>query len=171
MKRFFGIKNMRAYTFKNKPPASLAGFTMVELLVVMAIIGILLSIALPSYSSYIKKARRTEAKATLMQTAQFMQRFYAANDSYQTDRAGNAVFDKIPASFKRTPDGGDAIYALTVAADTSGGNGFTLQMTPVAGAMMADDECGALTLTGTNARGVVVGGAAGAAALRDRCWK
>lgn len=162
---------MRVYSIINKSRPKWAGFTLIELLVVMAIIGILLSIALPSYSSYIKKARRTEAKATLMQTAQFMQRFYAANDSYQTDRAGNAVFDKIPASFKRTPDGGEAIYALTLAADTAGGNGFTLQMTPVAGAMMADDECGALTLTGTNLRGVLVGGSAGAAALRDRCWK
>ena len=162
---------MRVRSFKNKAALGLLGFTLIELLVVMAIIGILLSIALPSYSSYIKKARRTEAKTTLMQTAQFMQRFYAANDSYQTDRAGNAVFDKIPASFKRTPTGGDAIYALTLAADNSGGIGFTLQMTPVAGGMMADDECGALTLTGTNARGVLVGGSAGADALRDYCWK
>lgn len=162
---------MRLCSLIDKSKARSGGFTLIELLVVMAIIGILLSIALPSYSSYIKKARRTEAKATLMQTAQFMQRFYAANDSYQTDRAGNAVFDKIPASFKRTPEGGDAIYGLTLPADSLSSGSFSLQMTPVAGAMMADDECGALTLTGTNLRGVLVGGAAGAAALRDRCWK
>ncbi|MGS0756213.1 type IV pilin protein, partial [Roseateles sp. GG27B] len=109
---------MRLCSLIDKSKARSGGFTLIELLVVMAIIGILLSIALPSYSSYIKKARRTEAKATLMQTAQFMQRFYAANDSYQTDRAGNAVFDKIPASFKRTPEGGDAIYGLTLPADS-----------------------------------------------------
>jgi len=70
------------------------GFSLVELLITLAILGILVSIALPSYSRYVARARRAQARVQLVQASQFMVRFYAANDSFKADRAGNAAAAK-----------------------------------------------------------------------------
>jgi type IV pilus assembly protein PilE len=52
----------------------ISGFTLIELMIVVAIVAILASIALPSYTSYIARARRADARTQLRQAAQFMQR-------------------------------------------------------------------------------------------------
>jgi type IV pilus assembly protein PilE len=59
-----------------------SGFTLVELLVVVAIVASLAAIALPSYSSYIVKTRRTAAKACLTEVSNYMERFYTTNMKY-----------------------------------------------------------------------------------------
>ena len=145
------------------------GFTLIELVIAMTVVLILASVALPSYSGYVARARRADARTQLMQVNQFMQRFYAANDSYQQDRAGNAVFDAIPANLKQAPADGDKLYALVIPATTLNGAGYEIRMVPVAGAGMGNDPCGAFTLTSTGARGVV--GGTGADSSRDTCWK
>ena len=148
-----------------------AGFTLMELMITVAIVGILASIALPSYSSYIARSRRADARTQLVQVAQFMQRFYAANDAYNEDRASNGVLTQVPASLTVSPADGTKLYDLTIPAGTLTITSYVIQMVPVAGRAMANDECGTYTLTSTGIRGVTVAGTPGSAALRDKCWK
>lgn len=159
----------------HKLPLRTEGFTLIEIMVVVAIIGILAAVALPSYTSYIARAHRADARTQLLQVAQFMQRFYAANDSFSTDRKSNAVIDLMPTSLKKSPADSTALYELAIplgVAPLTNATTFTIRMEPVSGGKMASDECGTYTLTSTGLRGIIVGGTAYATGtLRDMCWK
>ena len=150
---------------KSNSPAARAGrfacgFTLIEVMIVVAIIAILSAIAIPSYTSYVSKANRADARGQLLQAAQFMQKFYGANDKFDSDRAGNNVIDQMPDNIKRSPADGTQLYALSVTA-TAGS--YTLTMAPQG--KMTNDACGSYTLTSTGVRGVT------GSLTRDACWK
>ncbi len=122
------------------------GFTLIELMIVVAIIGILIAIAYPSYQDHIKSGHRGEAKADLAELAQFMERYYTENNRY----------DSATLPFAQSPRSGAALYALT---QTASGDLYTLTATPTG--KMSDDRCGALTLDQAGVKG---------AALTSGCW-
>lgn len=149
-----------AHSGKTQRPKN--GFTLIEVMIVVSIIAILSAIGFPAYTGYIARANRADARTQLLQAAQFMQRFYTANDQYLNDRSGNNISTQMPANLARAPAGGTQLYTLTIAATTST---YTLTMTPGAGANMASDACGAFTLTSVGVRGVT------GTKPRDECWK
>jgi type IV pilus assembly protein PilE len=152
-------------------PVRRPGFTLIELLVTVFIISILASIAFPSYTAYLARARRADARTQLVQAAHYMQRFYVANDSYEQDRSGDGVFDKIPGTLKQSPADSTPIYELSIPSGTLTNSGFELRMTPVSTGVMRADECGTFTLSSTGVRGILIDTDAGQASLRDTCWK
>jgi type IV pilus assembly protein PilE len=137
------------------------GFTLIELMIVVAIVAIIAAVALPAYTSQVARAKRADARTQLMQAAQFMQRFYAANDAYNVNREGTTVETAMPAGLKRSPADGAQLYQLTVEANETS---YKLIMEPIGG--MASDDCGSFTITSTGVKSVE-----GNKKSRDECWK
>jgi len=115
------------------------GFTLIEVMIVVVIIGIIASIAYPSYRNNMLAAHRTNAKADLIELAQWMERKYL-QQNYDYTGGGTPTLPQT-----QSPESGTAMYNLTLSAVAK--NSFTLVATPVGG--QGDDRCGTLTLEHT----------------------
>jgi len=115
---------------------NLQGFTLVELMIVIAIVGILGAISMGFYGNYVTDANRTDGRMALTQTAASLEKCKALYSAYNSANCNVA--------FPVTSDEG--LY--TVAATAIAGATFTLTATPVAGGYQAGDtDCTTLTLT------------------------
>ena len=140
-----------------------SGFTLVELLIVVAIVTILAAVALPSFQEQVRRSQRAEGKVALMRAAQLLERNYTANNTYVTDlaplhglAAGAAVFSG------ENPTAGN--YTITASNLPCGDIAFCFTLTATRNGIN-DPACGDLTLTSTGVRGIVNG-----TDTADRCW-
>lgn len=117
------------------------GFTLIELMVVVGIVAILVAIAVPSYSFAVRKGKRGQAKADLVEFAQIAERHRTINNTYAGLSHGTAATDEIPSQSPRT---GTADYNIAIAVDADG-MGYVLSAVPVGG-QAEDTRCMTLTL-------------------------
>ena len=121
-----------------------SGFTLIELMITVAIVAILAAIAYPSYTEYVQRSHRADARVALASAAQWMERQYTTSNAY-------------PATFSGT----STKHTLALAAQTA--TTYTLQASPTA--PWTDADCGSLTITNTGLKGRT-----GVTATVDKCW-
>jgi len=123
------------------------GFTLIELMITVAIVGILAAVAYPSYQAQVRKTKRADCETALLSLANAMERDYTQNGAYRDIIGANLFNAQCPV------DGnGPATYNLAIAT-ANGGATYTLTATPIAGGPQAGDTCGNLTLTQTGLKG------------------
>jgi type IV pilus assembly protein PilE len=123
-----------------------AGFTLIELMIVVAIVGILSAIALPSYRQYVLKANRQDAQAILMETSQFMERYFTTNNAY-TGSTDAALLANVSAVSPKGSSGTGVKYNITFSVARTD-SAYTLKATRANG-QVNDSTCGDLTLSNT----------------------
>ncbi|HEX6998946.1 MAG TPA: type IV pilin protein [Gammaproteobacteria bacterium] len=132
----------------------LAGITLLELMIVVAVVAILGLIAVPGYRHHVQRAQRTEAKTALLLAAANQERFYLQNHCYTADLTllGFGAAANAPTANGR--------YVLNVTAATT--DAFTIEATAV-NEMAADEECRTFTIDSAGARSAAPDPA-------GRCW-
>ncbi|WP_288132567.1 type IV pilin protein [Microbulbifer sp.] len=134
------------------------GFTLIEMMIVVAIMGIIAAIAYPSYMESVRKSNRADAKASLNDTAQRLQRCFTTYNAYNNENCTVAETLK-----NGTITSGEGMY--TISFDSSAADSFKLKAAPVAGTSQAGDtKCATFTLTNTGVEDV------SGTSPADYCW-
>jgi len=133
------------------------GFSLIELLIVVTMVAILASVAVPGYMQYTADARRGDGRQALLNAAQLLERCYTAHGRYDADDCnlidGGSLDGNVASQ--------ENYYVISEAASTINANTFTLVAVPQN--QQAGDECGNLTLDQTGARGASTG-------TVGQCW-
>lgn len=139
-----------------------AGFTLVELMIVVAIVAILAAIAYPSYQQHVMKSRRATAQSCLLEIGQFMERFYATHMRYDKTTAGASV--TLPATQCTTDLAGHYLLQFASGEPTSGS--YVVEAVPQGRQATLDTRCGTLIFNHRGEKKVSVSGTP----VSD-CWK
>lgn len=136
------------------------GFTLIELMIVVAIIGIIAAVAYPSYQSYVVETRRQEGRSLLLEAQQRMERCYASSMAYDESAGGECDQATTDLAGK---DSENDFYTLSIPSISA--NSYTLRATPQN--EHSGDPCGNLEIDNTGAK-AVNGAASGYTS--DDCW-
>lgn len=128
---------------------SFSGFTLIELMITVAIVAILAAIALPSYNEYVLRAKRSEARSTLVDLLARQERFYSDNQRYAANLAELGVAST-------TSENG--YYNIVVSVNAGVGIVFAIPRAP-----FTDAGCGTFSITSANVKG-------NSGTLTNGCW-
>ncbi len=140
------------------------GFTMLELLIVMMIVGILLAVSYPSYMGQLRKSRRAESAVALESMAQAQERFYARFRTYTSIvSGGGGCAGQACGLGQPSTETQNEYYLLT-----ANGNATSYTMTATAqGSQFKDYDCRTLTVNSVGIKGAA---SASGVDTSDECW-
>lgn len=128
------------------------GFSLIELMIVVAVVAILASLAYYNYSRYASRTRRADGREMLMRVAAAQERFFTNTNAYATSTAG--ITNAPPAGLGLTTTSSGGHYTISALAGPCGTAAcYVMAATPVAGDVQANDDCGALTLDNVGNKG------------------
>lgn len=139
-----------------------SGFTLMEMLIAIAILGILAGIAYPNYAEHVARGRRTDAKAALMTAMQALERRYAQANSYVDPADSTRAWRGFP----QASESGNYAIASGACAGLALNECVQVSATPA----IADNRCGTLLLRSTGERGVLINNVTAFANLPQGCW-
>lgn len=162
----------------NAQRAASFGYTLIELMIVVAIIAILMAFAISSYSNYVVKTNRSAATGCLSEYASYMERYYTTNLSYAAAPASSSTAAPVPNSAIGSPSpmvldcastaqtGNNYTYSLPAPAVSA--TAYTIEATPINAQLTRDTQCGTLTLDQHGSRTAASGSTS--ATVLAQCW-
>ena len=132
-----------------------AGFTLIELMITVAVMGVLAAIAYPSYMNYVARGNRSAAQSFMLEVTSRQERYLLDARQYAADFAPLGM---------TVPDTVSPNYSVTITNVTGPPPGYVVQAAPIGGQADNDANCGTLTIDGTGAKGA--SGPGGVA----NCW-
>ena len=135
------------------------GFSLIELMIAVVIVGILAAIAIPMYSDYVTRSRRADGQATLMQVAQELERCYTQFSKYN-----DSDCTVVSSGGEVSENSDEGFYTITATGTDLSVNEFTLTAAPSSGkAQVSDTDCETFTLTHLGVKGATGDNS-------DKCW-